>query len=174
MKSFNKTALIFVCLLTVLIVIVGLASAWWVKKEQTAQAPTASQSIQPSGPAVSLTPEQQAIQDSMTSALQHQDKQEYDQARADYERVIALNPNELAAYNNLAATYLNQEKWQEAIDPLKKAITIDKTYMAAHLNLGLAYCRVGDLKNAQAEYDVAKNIAQSDFLGNLIKEGCKK
>lgn len=60
--------------------------------------------------------------------------------------------NEALQRNNLGASLLEQGKASEAIAELRKAVELDPTYAAAHLNLAYAYDGQGQIDEAIAQY----------------------
>lgn len=79
-------------------------------------------------------------------------KQKLDISEKKYLRAIALKPDYSDARNNLAVTYLEMRRWDDAIYQLK-LVTEDIFYQnqsAAGINLSLAYFNKGDFKQALA------------------------
>jgi tetratricopeptide (TPR) repeat protein len=76
-----------------------------------------------------------------------------------WQYVINAFPNRFAvAYNNLAEAYLEEGRFDEAIEEYKPAITIYPPYFEAQTNLGNAYFKKGMVDNAMAEYNKALTI----------------
>ena len=76
-----------------------------------------------------------------------------DEAIAAYQQAIALRPDYIEAYNNLANLLQERGRLSAAIDYLRNAIDLQPNYIEAHLNLGMALLRSGDLKNGFTEYE---------------------
>jgi len=72
----------------------------------------------------------------------------YQEATAQYESVIAMDPDEPDAYYGLGNIALKQGRLTEAIDQYKKAIAVDPEYTNAINNLGAIYIEQGDWDNA--------------------------
>jgi tetratricopeptide (TPR) repeat protein len=71
------------------------------------------------------------------------------ESTASIEKAAALNPaNAGQAYYNLAASLINRNKGEEAVNPLKKAIELDPKYGPAYFQLGLTLTGLGKLDEA--------------------------
>jgi len=70
-------------------------------------------------------------------------------------------------YNNLAALYVAQGKYEAARDTLERAMRIDPTYAAMHANLGDVYAKL----SAQA-YEGTLNAATGKSAADRLKEAC--
>jgi Flp pilus assembly protein TadD len=66
----------------------------------------------------------------------------YDEAIAELEKVLAINPGNAEAYYNLGLIYENRNQMEQARDMYEKALTIEPSYKLAreHLNklIGIA------------------------------------
>ena len=67
------------------------------------------------------------------------------QAAAAYEQILNNDGEHVPAMTLLAQVYLSQQRPQEAISALKKAISLDDTWGAAHQGLAQAYKQVGEV-----------------------------
>jgi len=81
-----------------------------------------------------------------------------DEAIAEFEEAIKINPDDAKAHYNLGLTYDNQGRLDEAIAEYKEAIRLNPDDANAHLNLGVAYADQGQLEEAIAEYQEAIRI----------------
>jgi tetratricopeptide (TPR) repeat protein len=85
-----------------------------------------------------------------------------------YLRAIALKPDYSEARNNLAVTYLEMRKWDEAIYQLK-LVSEDIFYQnqaAAGINLALAYFNKGEFKQSM---DILRPLAAAYPLDPMIR-----
>ena len=73
---------------------------------------------------------------------------EYDDAIADYDRIIAIDPNDAAAYNNRGTAKVHKGDYEGAISDCDRAITIDPNNAAAYDNRGVAKLSIGDYDGA--------------------------
>lgn len=70
-------------------------------------------------------------------------------------QVIENNPTSLLAYNNLGYLYVEMERWDDALEALRKYAFIDSDEANPHDSLGELYERLGRYDEALAEYDKA-------------------
>lgn len=95
-------------------------------------------------------------------------KNKLDISEKKYLRAIALKPDYSEARNNLAVTYLEMKRWDDAIYQLR-LVAEDIFYQnqtAAGINLGLAYYGKGDFKQAMA---VLRPLAATNPLDPRIR-----
>ncbi len=72
-----------------------------------------------------------------------------------YKNVIELQPDNVAAYNNIGVAFNNIDKYEEAIKMLNKAIEIDPNFDIAYSNRAHAYNQLDDLTKASADIETA-------------------
>ncbi len=85
----------------------------------------------------------------------------HDKVLATSQRVLELNPNNLAALLARSSALLHKEKYDECIKLCDKALAIDSTQAVAYLNAGLAYYNQSvplSAKKRQTKADKAKMI----------------
>ena len=82
-------------------------------------------------------------------------KGDLDGAIKDYDIAIALNPNDLFAFNNRANTWRDKGNFEQAIADYGAAIKLDADYAAAYINRGLVYERRKELALARADFKAA-------------------
>ena len=73
-----------------------------------------------------------------------------DEAIADYDMAISLNPNHAKAYNNRGVAYRKKGDLDRAIADYNEAIRLDPKDAKAYHNRGYAYWKKGDLDRAMA------------------------
>jgi tetratricopeptide (TPR) repeat protein len=73
-----------------------------------------------------------------------------EQALADYDQAIALDPQYAAAYNNRGIAYANLGDLEQAIADYDQALALDPQDALAYNNRGNAYRTLGDLEQAIA------------------------
>lgn len=71
-----------------------------------------------------------------------------EQAEADFNKVIQLNPQSGAAYANLAVVQMRRKQWDKAIPTLRKAERLMPQVAGVRLNIGLAYFRQNEFLKA--------------------------
>lgn len=86
----------------------------------------------------------------------------YDQAIADYDEAIRLDPKSVKAYNNRGLAWMMKGAFDRAIADLNQAIRFDPKYEDAFVNRGGVYYRKGNYANAVADYAEAVELAPND------------
>jgi tetratricopeptide (TPR) repeat protein len=87
--------------------------------------------------------------------------QRTDEARAEYERVIAIDPKMAAAYLNLGILLLDKDP-AAAVAPLKKSVEISPTEHHSRVLLGVAQERSNDLAGAAETFETARKLDPRD------------
>ena len=85
----------------------------------------------------------------------HHDREEFEQALADYNQAIQLNPKYADAYNNRGNVYYNQGKYDLALADYNQAIQLNPKYADAYNNRGNVYYNQGKYDLALADYNQA-------------------
>jgi tetratricopeptide (TPR) repeat protein len=81
------------------------------------------------------------------------------EALADYDRAVALHPDDFAPYwNNRGLALGELNRWAEAADTFVKALDLDPTSADAHANLSVAQRRLGQLDAALGSADRALEL----------------
>lgn len=83
----------------------------------------------------------------------------YDEAIADYNRAVAINPKYYVAYSNLGSVKIDLFRYQEAISDLDKAIWLNPGYANAYSNRALAKKKQGRYLEALEDSDRAVRLA---------------
>ncbi|HKN18631.1 MAG TPA: tetratricopeptide repeat protein [Dissulfurispiraceae bacterium] len=76
--------------------------------------------------------------------------EEYEKAKGLFLRAVSIDPQFADAYTYLGITYIKMRHWNEAIEPLKKALSnvLYKSPGKGFYYLGMAYYRMGLFDNA--------------------------
>ena len=108
----------------------------------------------------------ESVQETVRTHLDHGwaclDKGKYDDAIADFDKAIALDPNDAAAYGNRGNAYYSKGEVDRAIADYTKAIALDPKLVQARYNRGIAYRKKGDKEQAIADFRKALEIDPSD------------
>jgi tetratricopeptide (TPR) repeat protein len=89
-------------------------------------------------------------------------------AIAEFNRVVEINPKDYEAYTRLGAALANQQKMDEATAALSKALSIFPDYGPALANLGFAQERQGKADDAINSLDQAlQHLANSDLAASI-------
>ena len=85
-------------------------------------------------------------------------------AKRDYERAVSLNANEPEILNNLAALYIDEGDYDEAILYLNRALAFNPNYALALINRGVARSKQKQYGRALADFTNAEKLAPSALL----------
>jgi Flp pilus assembly protein TadD len=75
--------------------------------------------------------------------------------------VVATDPSDARAHNNLGVAFYGQGRVDEAIARFRMAIALSPEYAEAHTNLGIAYGRMGWLEAARQEMSLGMRLQAS-------------
>ncbi len=78
-------------------------------------------------------------------------ERQYQQALADFQTSIDLNPDYAPVYNNRGNVYVAMGRFEDAIADFSRAISLAPAYGAAFNNRGNAYLSLGQFEKAQAD-----------------------
>ena len=81
-----------------------------------------------------------------------------DEAMADYDQAIKLDPKDVDAYNSRGHTYYTLKQWDLAVPEYKRAIEIDPKFSGGHQNLATTYVELKEYRLALEEYDRALEL----------------
>ena len=90
-----------------------------------------------------------------------------------YRSALEVCPLSVKALTNYGVLALSEGRTTEALITLKTAISVHREMKAAHVNLGLAQQRVGDLLGSISSFETAKAMYADDgksysYLGALL------
>jgi Tfp pilus assembly protein PilF len=110
----------------------------------------------------------ESVQETVRTHLDHGgdclDKGKYDDAIAEYDKAIEINPNVAIAYTNRGLAYGRKGEVDRAIADYTKAIALDPNFVLAYALRGGAYKHKGDKEQAIVDYRKALEINPSDQL----------
>jgi len=86
------------------------------------------------------------------------DLNRYEEAVADYDRVIQINQQHAEVYNNRGIVYADLGQYEQTIADYDRAIQINPQFAEAYNNRGIAYRNLGQSEQAIADYDHAIQI----------------
>ncbi len=106
-----------------------------------------------------LNVQPQSIEAHYNIAMFYQETGNFQKAKDRYQMILQINKNHKWSYHNLGWIAMeNENKLDEAIDDFSKALAIDKNFMEAAYNRGVAYEKKGDKKMAVESYNLALKI----------------
>ena len=93
---------------------------------------------------------------------------DYEKAAKLFQRVTELAPEGYAGYVNLGVAYTKLHRYAEALDTLKKSLSLRPSY-AAYVNIGTVYWNQHDFKQAAAYSEEALKLNDKQYVtwGNL-------
>ena len=83
-----------------------------------------------------------------------------------YEKVIALDPNDVLGYFSLGTAYLDGKLFREAREAFQKAIEVNPEHSPSYFSLGLTLESLGEKTQAVQMYE--KGIPVADRRGDII------
>jgi tetratricopeptide (TPR) repeat protein len=110
-------------------------------------------------PAATPTP---SADEHLDMGIDYLDQGQFDQAIAEFQTAIQLDPGDAGAHYNLGLAYQKQDKLDEAAAAYQEAIQLDPDMAEVHNNLGLIYDDQGKPDQAIAEYQEAIRIDPDD------------
>ncbi len=93
---------------------------------------------------------------------------QYDQALEHLRKAAAVYPQDRVVRNEIGRLLFLQGRYAEAIEELKQVLKIDPEDLAAHYNLMLSYRGVGNLAEAQREYQLYLRFKADDSARAII------
>jgi tetratricopeptide (TPR) repeat protein len=109
------------------------------------EAPTAAPPTE--APAATPTP---SAGDHVALGMEYYEQGELDKAVAEFEKALALDPDDAEAHRNLGTAYGEQGRWEEAAAAYEKAIELAPDFGEAYGDLAAAYFNLGKLAEAVA------------------------
>ncbi len=85
-----------------------------------------------------------------------------EKAAAEFSKAIALNGNNIVAYNDRGTVYLKLKEYSQAIDDFSKAVSINPSYALAYRNRAIAYGTLGQYEKSIEDYSQAIKINPND------------
>jgi len=93
------------------------------------------------------------VREYINRGVEYGKKGQLDEAIAEFQEALKLNPDSVNAHGNLGIAYVKQGRYDEGIAEYKEAIRLDPDNADAHHNLGLAYRDLGQADEAIAEFE---------------------
>ncbi len=82
--------------------------------------------------------------------IEYSEQGKFEQAVAEFEKAIALDPNDANAQRNLGTAYGEQGKWEESLAAYERAVEINPNFGEAYGDMAAAYFNLGKLAEAIA------------------------
>ncbi len=81
------------------------------------------------------------------------EREDFAQAQAHLEEARKLAPDRSETYNNIGNVFFQQNRMEEAMREYRRALKLLANYPDAHMNLGMALMKVGDLPQGFREFE---------------------
>jgi serine/threonine protein kinase/Flp pilus assembly protein TadD len=99
----------------------------------------------------------------------------YEQAEAEYQRAIELDPSNGDAYRRLGQVYERSNRMDQALAMFEKAVALDPSYFKVYQELGAFYRQRGDLSQAVSLFEKCVALAPDEAdthyaLGTVYQE----
>jgi lipoprotein NlpI len=102
------------------------------------------------------------VSDYVSRGNAHADRQDFDQAIADYGEALSRNPTRAAVYYDRAAAWRMKGDYDKAIADYDRAIVLNPRYEDAFVNRGIAYAGKGNTDRAISEFTTALMLDAND------------
>lgn len=83
---------------------------------------------------------------------------QHEQAAAEFQQAIRLDPNDAKTYNNLGNVYLKMGRLEEAHAAFERSVRLDPNQAVVHGNWGTAYFQQGRYQRAREEWETALRL----------------
>ena len=83
----------------------------------------------------------------------------WEDARAAYEKAVALDEENAFAHQGLSTVHRHQGDWERTAETAMRAVNLLHRLPQAHFNLGAAFLRAGDLAHARVAFETALRFA---------------
>lgn len=125
----------------------------------------------PSDSTIKQLPRDKVMELEQVSYSSYQQKQ-YDKAIKELMQLISLNPERASGYyNNIGMCYMDQAKYDLAIQSFSQAVKIDPKFSTGYNNLGQCYEKTGDKKQAA---DFYKKALDADPNNQIAKDNFER
>ncbi len=113
-----------------------------------------------------LYPEEEALNHATALRM----KGRLEEARAEYRRALAIQPDRIDAYNALASMAAQEGKWQDAADLYRELLELAPDFVEVRHSLGQAYLALGRKEEARREWRIAASLAPG--AGQALADLC--
>jgi tetratricopeptide (TPR) repeat protein len=106
-------------------------------------------------------------------AVKLQQAGQIDQAIAEYQRFLALQPRNVEARSNLGAAFASQGRYPEAIEQYQLALAANESNATVRFNLAVAYYKTSDVQAAATELEKLVAAAPADKRAVVLLADCR-
>lgn len=97
-----------------------------------------------------------------------------DEAIAEFQRAVEIDPTYAAAHFNLAYAFERRERFDEAIGQYRKALELEPGNLLGHNNLGVLYDKQGKYDEAVAAFEQALRVDPANATVQKNLENARK
>jgi tetratricopeptide (TPR) repeat protein len=94
-----------------------------------------------------------SLEEQCDQAVELKNQGRYDEALAEFGKVLASCPDHARAHLGLGLVYCFVGRFDESLEELKRAVECDSEWVDAHLNLAKTYAMLGMYDEARTEFD---------------------
>ena len=94
----------------------------------------------------------------------------FDEAVTHYQAAIDALPDEMTYYNNLAAVFFEQKKFDECIEKCKKAVEVGRSMRADYKVVAKSFARIGNAYKAMDKLDEAKRAYEDSLMEDRVED----
>ena len=105
--------------------------------------------------------------------MDQEELENFEQAEADYNKAIEINPEYANAYNNRGNIKAKQADYNGAIEDYNRAIELNSQFVEAYCNRGIAKESLGDHYEALEDFDRAIEL-NSEYIDGYLRRGILK
>ena len=102
--------------------------------------------------------------------MDQEGRENFEQAEADYNKAIEINPEYANAYNNRGNIKAKQADYNGAIEDYNRAIELNSQFVEAYCNRGITKENLGDHYEAMEDFDRAIEI-NSEYIDGYLRRG---
>ena len=105
--------------------------------------------------------------------MDQEGRENFEQAGADYNKAIEINPEYANAYNNRGNIKAKQADYNGAIEDYNRAIELNSQFVEAYCNRGITKENLGDHYEAMEDFDRAIEL-NSEYIDGYLRRGILK
>ncbi len=105
--------------------------------------------------------------DHVDLGMEYSEQGQFDEAIAEFQKALELEPDNVDAQRNLGTAYFDQGKWEKAVVAYERAIEIDPNWDEAYGELAAVYAKLGRLEEAVAAGEKAIELIPDEASAHL-------
>jgi Tfp pilus assembly protein PilF len=93
-------------------------------------------------------------------------REQLNKAIENFDKAIALNPNDYLAYSNRGAAFEKMGRLDKAIESYDRAVTLNPNDFTAYYNRGITFAGMGQLKKAIKDFEQAIALNPNNYMAH--------